>query len=493
MTNYFRYLTKADINSGSLINSDDSSFRRALTVLGDRNLPILSERTVSPSSNSDVNNYNWQQFLNPYANSLFGVTNQNYNLFWYDTLLGSQTNALHRYRYHSGDDVIDVRLITVLSSDDDADDTDELWGLVEIVEGRGVLENHLGSDRVRLQHVDANGDGTGAFVPLGRVQTVFAPGITTENLYAEDSNRFVGQFIQLWHNRIDSNFHTHLDTIAPDHVLKETIKGMDDNHLEIFDIVGSVLPNVRTRFYSVVGRDEGIVQKQSINNYTRERLPVELSDDNKVDRTINSIYYPIRKIKATSRVRRISGSSDLQHTLFKENTNEAIALDVAAVMPGTAVNLSQNGTDYLVYIKDVSYENNYFTTKLPTGLTVPAVFTGSVDIPTVLANAVEPGDNTVTTNSILQDDNVPQLITSIEWVRGTIARKCILTTTGREAPVEFAPIPIDVAEDRATAGLPVAGDLSLSPFETTVVFNCDENTGTFSWTTGVIRIRGTEI
>ena len=140
----------------------------------------------------------------------------------------------------------------------------------------------------------------------------------------------------------------------------------------------------------------------------------------------------------------------------------------------------------LVYITFIDYANNIFITKKPDDLTLPTTVGSSTQLPVLLANVLEAGDNVISSHKLVDDVDAIQLVTSIEFAGSPGLMVCTTRTSGREAPIEVDIQPIDIQFDNSVAGIPTTDGLTLTPFETDVSFVCHDTSRRISWNSGTL-------
>ena len=87
---------------------------------------------------------------------------------------------------------------------------------------------------------------------------------------------------------------------------------------------------------------------------------------------------------------------------------------------------------------------------------------------------------------MVEDENVPQIVTKIEYGGATTLRVCTVLTAGSEAPIEVDVSPIEDQREEAVGDVPTTDDIALTPFETDVMFTCHSTNRRFTWTSGAL-------
>ena len=380
--NWYSYMTKADIQSGNIIDDLNRPLAEGLYAFRDRptfiyndDIPARGSRNilVTPSGSD----YRWEHFLNPDANRRISVPEnfQNYNGYWYNISLGSENERLMRFMTkNSTGDNAEVILIGLLSSQNDSDDEESLWGLVKVVNGRDVLAAE--GTPPRLEHVDEHGNIFGSWIGIGDYDSGQRPasagnvGIT---IYDPNSPFFFDNVV-LWHSRLDTDYN--IAAIPAGNPMRSvwrsngvgasTTNPLNDYSLEITEFLSDDSPNSATKFYPVIGSEAGDIQKLTINSFVKNRLPEEGNLTNKVERKLETQLFPTRKIRTRSSM--VLEGEDIKHTVTDKDAGQLINLKTAGIYKGMAATITNLDKDFLVYIKTVDYTSNTFTTKKPADL-----------------------------------------------------------------------------------------------------------------------------
>ena len=311
---FYVNLTKEYINSGAFLTLNrevpiadvDERFNFLYHPLFTSNIPPLADRTFGSYSQDNLPTiiptvphlppllYLLDPELNP--------TPTEYTKYWYDILLGTETDQYMRFKTAPGSsNNVELKLITMLSrgaltaGNDSGDDKDtiELWGLVEIVSGKGGLIQGLNNNNFELNHVDEDGNnfgfwfGDGRLTTNGRVLATNDPG----NLVRPEGSLFSSNNMVLRHST-DSGIFTGTTPVVPtNHPLRSFLSDASDYKIEITRILSSEAPNVISRPYNVSGAKLGINQKLPLNLFVSGRLPSKPGTVDTDDRVETVVRY----------------------------------------------------------------------------------------------------------------------------------------------------------------------------------------------------------